>query len=246
MTPSARLLEGRVALVTGAGSGIGKAIAVALAQAGAGVVVCGRTPRNIEMVERLCMDLGADALAVPCDVRKAMLVDTLVRTTVQHFGRLDTLINNAGIMQITSLETTDEELWDGMLETNLKGPYLVTRSALQYLKEARGHIVNVSSVAGRESFSGSTAYCASKWGLMGFTNALRKEMRPHGVRVSAVLPGAVDTPLWDDINGDWQRSTMLEPDTVARAVVDLLQQPAGASVDEVVLTPSQDKSSNDT
>ena len=246
MTASGRPLEGRVALVTGAGTGIGKAIAVALAQAGAGVVVCGRTPRNIEAVERQLMELGADALAVPCDVRKAMLVDTLVRTTVQHFGRLDTLINNAGIMQVTPLESTDEELWDTIVETNLKGSYLVTRSALKYLKEAHGHIVNISSVAGREAFAGSTAYCASKWGLMGFTNALRKEVRPHGVRVSSVLPGAVDTPLWDDVSGDWQRSTMLQPDTVARAVIDLLSQPPGASVDEVVLTPSQDRSLKDT
>lgn len=239
MTTATKPLAGRVALITGAGSGIGKAIAEALALAGAGLTVSGRTPKTIEALEHRLRDEGVEILAVPCDVRKALHVDTLVRTTVEHFGRLDIVINNAGILQIAPLEQTDEALWDAILETNLKGAYLVTRSALPHLRESRGDIVNISSTAGRQAFAGSSAYCASKWGLMGLTNVLREELRDTGIRVMTVVPGAVDTGIWDDIPGDWNRSAMLRPAAVAKAVVDLLQQPRDASVDEIVLTATK-------
>ncbi len=104
-----------------------------------------------------------------------------------------------GILQIAPIEQTDESLWDAILETNLKGAYLVTRSALPHLRESRGDIVNISSTAGRQAFAGSSAYCASKWGLMGLTNVLREELRDTGIRVMTVVPGAVDTGIWDDI-----------------------------------------------
>ena len=231
-------LAGRVALITGAGSGIGKAIAEALAQAGAGLTLSGRTPKKLEALEHQLSDQGTEVLSVPCDVRNALHVDNLVRTTVQHFGRLDILINNAGILAIAPIEQTDEALWDAILETNLKGTYMVTRSALRHLRESKGDIINISSTAGRQAFAGSSAYCASKWGLMGLTNVLREELRDTGMRVMTVVPGAVDTEIWDDIPGDWQRAEMLRPEAVAQAVVELLQQPRPASVDEIVLTPT--------
>jgi NADP-dependent 3-hydroxy acid dehydrogenase YdfG len=238
MATATRPLEGRVALITGAGSGIGKAIAAALAQAGASLTVSGRTPKKLEAIERQLSQDGADVLAVPCDVRKALHVETLVRTTVQHFGRLDIVINNAGIMQIAPIEQTEEALWDAILETNLKGAYMVTRSALNHLRESQGDIVNIASIAGRQAFAGSSAYCASKWGLMGLTNVLREELRGSGIRVLTVLPGDVDTSIWDDIPGEWNRAAMLRPEVVAQAVVNLLQQPRDASVHEIVVTPT--------
>jgi NAD(P)-dependent dehydrogenase (short-subunit alcohol dehydrogenase family) len=235
MTPATKPLEGRVALITGAGSGIGKAISEALAAAGAGLTVSGRTPKKIEALEHQLSDEGVEILAVPCDVRKALHVDTLVRTTVQHFGRLDIVINNAGILHIAPIEQTDEAVWDAILETNLKGTYLVTRTALPHLRESRGDIVNISSTAGRRAYAGSSAYCASKWGLMGLTGVLREELRDTGIRVMTVVPPAVDTGIWDEIPGDWDRASMLRPETVAQAVLDLLQQPRDAAVHEIDL-----------
>jgi NAD(P)-dependent dehydrogenase (short-subunit alcohol dehydrogenase family) len=232
-------LAGRVAIVTGAGRGIGRACALALAAAGARVVLAARSEREIAAVQRRISAAGGAALAVGCDVRDAASVRALVATTVRRFGAIDILLNNAGAFQIASLAATDEELWDTILDTNLKGTYLVTRAALPHLLRRRGHVLNVVSTAGRVVFPGNAAYGASKWGLLGFTNVLREELRGRGVRVTALLPGAVDTPIWDRIAGRWNRARMLRPEVVARLVVEACSLPEDACLEELVVTPTR-------
>ena len=231
-------LQGRVALITGGGRGIGRAVAESLARRGARIVLAARTRAEIERVARKLEAAGSATLAVPCDVRDAAQVQDLVRAAERRFHRIDILVNNAGAFQIRPFADTDEELWDTILDTNLKATYLVTRAALPLLLRRRGHIVNVSSVAGRIAFAGSSAYCASKWGVLGLSAVLREELRTSGVRVTAVLPGAVDTPIWSTVPGDWDRTGMLRPAQVAEAIAELCCQPASACADELMITPT--------
>lgn len=232
-------LTGRVAVVTGAGRGIGRAVALALAQAGADVVLAARTRAEIDSVATQIQRLGRQTLAVECNVCDSASVRKLVSSAVQRLKRIDILVNSAGSFQVRSIEETDETTWDAILDTNLKGTYLVTRAALTQLKRRRGHVFNLVSIAGRTVFPGNAAYCASKWGTLGFTNVLREEMRPHGVRVTSLLPGAVDTDLWSGVPGNWDRKRMLSPETVARLVVHVCAQPPDTTTDEVVLTPTR-------
>jgi NAD(P)-dependent dehydrogenase (short-subunit alcohol dehydrogenase family) len=231
-------LAGQVALVTGAGRGLGRALAEELAAAGASVVLAARTAREIRAGAATIERRGGTARAVVCDVRDARSVLQLVDTVVREFHHLDIVVNNAGVFQIAPLAATDEALWQTILDTNLTGAYRVARAALQPLVRSRGLVVNIVSVAGRVAFPGDAAYCASKFGLLGLTNVLREELRPLGVRVTAVLPGAIDTPVWDGVSGTWDRTTMLDPRTVARMVAHACSMPASAMVDEITLTPA--------
>jgi NAD(P)-dependent dehydrogenase (short-subunit alcohol dehydrogenase family) len=243
MTSAAgRPLQGRVGLVTGAGRGLGRAIAAALAASGARVVLAARTRGEIESAaDELTRSSGSEALAVPCDVRDAAQVRALVERAVAGFGGIDILVNNAGVFRLAPVAETDEAAWDAMLDTNLKGAFLVARAAVPHLVARRGHVINMVSLAGRNAYRDNGAYCASKWGLLGFTNVLREELRQEGVRVTALLPGAVDTPIWDAVAGTWDRSRMLRPETVARLVVEICTQPPEVSTDEVVIGPSAGK-----
>jgi len=240
-TDDTHTLRGRIALVTGAGRGIGRAVAGALAGAGAHVVLAARSRGDIESVAADLTSARHEALAIACDVRDPAQVRELVDAAVGRFGGLDILVNNAGIFRIASVEETDDATWDAIVDTNLKGSFLVTRAALPHLVARRGHVINMVSLAGRSVFRGNGAYCASKWGLLGFTNVLREEMRSHGVRVTSLLPGAVDTPIWDAAGGTWDRSRMMQPETVARLVVEICTQPPEASTDEVVVAPTGGK-----
>jgi 3-oxoacyl-[acyl-carrier protein] reductase len=231
-------LRGKVVLITGAGRGIGRALANDFAAAGATLVLAARTGRGIGTAARTIVRRGGRALPVLCDVRDPAAVSELVRRALAEFKRIDILVNNAGAFQIAPLADTTEALWDAIVDTNLKGTYLVTRAALGAVVRARGQVVNMVSVAGRMAFPGDSAYCASKWGVLGFTNVLREELRPLGVRVTAVLPGAVDTPVWDHVPGDWNRTQMLAPAAVARFVVAACTLPPECAVDECTINPT--------
>ena len=231
-------LRGKVALVTGAGRGLGRAIALALGEAGASVVLAARTEREIVATTRALVRRGTRALAVVCDVRDAAEVAGLVDAAMRSCRRLDIVVNNAGVFRMAPVARTDEALWNEVVDTNLKGTYLVTRAALPHLRRSRGHFVNIVSIAGRMTFPDNAAYCASKWGALGFTNVLREELRDAGVRVTAVLPGAIDTPSWDAAPGRWDRRRMLSPTSVADAIVHACTQPAGTTTDEIVIRPT--------
>jgi NAD(P)-dependent dehydrogenase (short-subunit alcohol dehydrogenase family) len=236
-------LAGRLALITGANRGIGLAIARALARAGCNLIVTGRDERALAKArDELAMlqpqKRNAYILAQSCDVRSPDSVDylfTLVRGLHQP---LDILINNAGVGHPNrTVSELPYPTWMEVIDTNLNGLFLMTQAALAVMKRGSTIVINLS-IAAERVFPGSAAYSASKHGALGFTNTLREELRPKGIRVIALLPGATDTAIWDALWPKAPRRKMISAETVARTVLDALLLPENATVEKVVLMPS--------
>jgi 3-oxoacyl-[acyl-carrier protein] reductase len=227
-------LAERVAVVTGGTRGIGLATARMLAQAGSAVVVAARNGRD---VERVAGELGPRALGVACDVRHVEGCDRLIAMTAERFGRLDVLINNAGLGIFGPVEAMSLDDWHRQIETNLDGVFYCCRAALPHLKRAGGWIINIGSLAGKNAFAGGAAYNASKFGLLGFSEALMLEVRHDGVRVSCVMPGSVATEFSGDaaVGSDWK----LRAEDVAQVVQDLLAFPGRALPSRIEIRPSR-------
>jgi NAD(P)-dependent dehydrogenase (short-subunit alcohol dehydrogenase family) len=188
--------SGRVALVTGGSQGIGRAVVELLAEAGTSVGVCGLEADVVDETVRAVADRGGQAIAVPADVTDRASVERAVAATVERYGRLDTLVASAGIQRYGTVVDTEEEVWDEVFAINVKGVYLAARSALPHLRRSdRGSIVVVSSVQGHAAQSEVAAYAASKGALDALVRAMAVDEAGHGVRVNAVCPGSVDTPM---------------------------------------------------
>jgi 3-oxoacyl-[acyl-carrier protein] reductase len=231
-------LKGKVAVVTGASKGIGKAIAVALADAGVKVVLAARTHRTVEQVAFNLRETGADAFAVPTDVTDADAVQNLIQRTIETYQKLDILINSAGNGIFGTVVDFDLSDWDSVINSNLKGVYLCAKYALPHLlTQGEGQIVNVLSIAAKVAFPASSAYCAAKAGALALTKVLAAEVREQNIRVTAVLPGSVETPFWDDIPQHPDFEKMLKPEHVANAVLSVCQQPIGMVTEEIVVMP---------
>jgi NAD(P)-dependent dehydrogenase (short-subunit alcohol dehydrogenase family) len=225
----------RVAIVTGASRGIGAAIARLLAQRGWRLVLAARSGAELE---ELAGELP-EAVAVPTDVTRAEDVQRLVETARVRFGRVDALINNAGLTHVAPFEQTSEEAFDRMMAVNVKGPFLCTQAVLPLMREqGSGEILNLLSVAAKRVFPEWSAYCASKFALDGLGKALAEELKGSGIRVGAIYPGATDSPLWDGVGPDIPRGGMMRPEAVAEAVAFMLDQPASARLSELVLEPA--------
>jgi 3-oxoacyl-[acyl-carrier protein] reductase len=234
-------LTGQVALITGGGRGIGAETAKQLAQLGATVVLLARTRAQLEATATQIRDSGGKAYWFAADVSEEDALREAVQSALSIGGSIDILVNNAGfIHSFGSIASSDPTEWWRTLEGNLKGMYLTTRSVLpSMLEQGRGQILNVLSVAGIRAFAGLSAYsCAKAAGLM-FTRILAKEVRKHGIRVMAILPGAVDTAIWGDGEGIPDREKMIRPATVARLIVQMLTTPADAMVDELLVLPQE-------
>jgi 3-oxoacyl-[acyl-carrier protein] reductase len=189
-------LKDSVAIVTGGGRGIGKTIALALAKEGAKIVICARTIREIYNTAKEIRSLGREVLAVKSDVRSSDDVRNFIKKAISKFGRVDILINNAGIGLYKPLMKTSEKNWEDVIDTNLKGTFLCCREVLPIMvKQRKGIIVNISSVAGKHGFANMSAYCASKFGVIGLTESLAKEVNKFGIKVYAVCPDRVDTEI---------------------------------------------------
>jgi len=235
---SSQNLPGKVALITGASQGIGLAIARALAAEGCNLVI---TSRNKTTLAKACRELkakNAHVLSCLCDVRDPVSVRDLMAAVQRRFHTIDILINNAGIAHSNlSVAELSLESWREVIDTNLTGMFLITRDALPLMKSG-GVIVNNLSIAARRAFAGSSAYNASKHGALGFTNTLREELREKGIRVIALLPGATDTAIWNTLWPEAPRKKMMQPETVAQALVNTLVLPAESTVEELVIMPS--------
>jgi 3-oxoacyl-[acyl-carrier protein] reductase len=234
-------LTGQVALITGGGRGIGAETATLLARQGATVVLVARTQAQLEATATQIRDAGGKAFWFVADVADEGALREAVQGALSINGSIDILVNNAGFIRAFGpIATSDPAEWWHTLEGNLKGMYLTTRLVLpSMLEQGRGQIVNVLSVAGARAFAGLSAYsCAKAAGLM-FTRILAKEVRKQGIRVMAILPGAVDTAIWGEGEGIPDREKMIRPETVARLIVQMLTTPPDATVDELLVLPQE-------
>ena len=231
-------LGGKVAIVTGGSRGIGRAIAQMLASHGAAVAVTARREADAERAAAAVAAAGPGrTLGVACDVRSWEECRALVERTTAELGRLDVLVNNAGVGVFAPLAAMTLDDWRLQIGTNLDGVFHCCRAALAHLVASEGWIVNVGSLAGRNAFAGGTAYNASKFGLLGFSEALMLEVRQRGVRVACVMPGSVATDFGSGATDDtgWK----LRPEDVAEVVRDLLAFPARALPSRVEIRPSR-------
>ena len=230
------LLAGKVALVTGAGRGIGRSVALRLAGLGATVVVSSRTDGEIKSTANEITESGGKALAVKADVSLEREVEQLFARIESEFGRLDILINNAGIGLFGPLDEFPVAEFDRVMAVNLKGTFMCCQQAMQIMRPAgQGYIINISSVVGFKGYPGQSAYTASKHGIMGLTKSLAVEAQEDGIRVSAILPGGVDTGLVREARPDLESDCLLSPDDIAQAVEYLLSLSERAAVDEIYI-----------
>ncbi len=227
----------RVALVTGASRGIGAEIAKRLAFEGYRVVL---GARSIQPIKTLAASLP-EAIAVRLDVTNPHDVTAMVEAAMEQWGRVDALINNAGHAHIGPVEETTPEAFQHLMAVNVLGPFMCTRAVLPKMRaQGGGHIVNILSVAARRVFPEWSAYCASKFALDGFGKALAEEVKGTGIIVTAIYPGATDTPLWEGANLSAEaRAGMVQAEDVADAVAFALRQPARTRLAELVVEPAK-------
>jgi len=240
-------LSGRVVAVTGASSGIGEATVLACAGAGAAVSLAARRTDRIDaLAERIAAD-GGRAVAIETDVTDEAQARAFVGRTRDELGRLDALVNNAGVMLLGPIEDAPTEEWRRMVDVNVMGVLYCTHAALPVMREqGGGQIVNVSSVAGRVARAGAGVYNLTKFGIGAFSEALRQECVPHGIRVTLVEPGGVTTelqghnrePVREMIAERFKDVTPLEPGDIARAILYALGQPDGVAVNELLVRPA--------
>jgi len=231
-------LNKQVAVVTGAGRGIGAAIARKLAALGAVVILCGRKREPLESTAAEIGEAGGRAEVLPCDVTDLSSVEAAAQHIDKTHGRADILVNNAGIGGFGGpLREMLPESWDAVLNTNLRGVYYCIRSFAPMMVRAKnGHIINISSLAGKNPLPNGAAYAASKWGLNGLSYSVAEELRVHSIRVSVICPGSVDTELSPHVGKDSRK--MLQPDDVAHVVGMLVTQAPQSFASEILLRPT--------
>jgi NAD(P)-dependent dehydrogenase (short-subunit alcohol dehydrogenase family) len=232
-------LKGKVAIVTGSTRGIGRAIVEYLAKSGCNVVISARHEAHCREAAQQVGSLGGGkALGVACDVRSNTDCERLVKETIAEFGRLDILVNNAGIGGFQNVIDMQPDRWDAVIGTNLNGLFYCTHAALPHLqKSTPSWIINIGSLAGKNAFPGGAAYNASKFGLIGFSEALMQEVRQQGVRVSYIMPGSVATDF--DGSGSPNGAWMIQPEDIAQIVIDLLEMPDRTLPSRVEVRPSR-------
>jgi 3-oxoacyl-[acyl-carrier protein] reductase len=232
-------LGGQVAVVTGASSGIGEAVSKRLATLGATVLLVARDGARLGRVHQQIELTGGQAELAPLDLHDEVAIAELVRSLEARHGRCDILVNNAGIGAMGApLHETAPATWDAVMATNLRAPYLMIRAlAPMMIAAGRGHIINISSLAGHNPLKNGAAYAASKWGLNGLTYSVAEELRDFGVRVSVVAPGSVNTGFSSSktADGSWK----IQPDNVADVVAMLVTQSSQSFVSEVLLRPAR-------
>ena len=229
-------LMNQAAVVTGASRGIGRAIALRLGRMGASVAICARKREEIERAAASLREESIKVLPIVADVTQPGDVQMLIERTSAEFGEIEVLVNNAGIGIFGSFHERSESDWNAVLNTNLKAVFLTSRAvAPSMIRLGRGHIINISSLASKSAFPGGALYCASKWGLMGLTACMAEELRAHGVRVSVICPGSVNTEF--SAHSGRSSATLLQPEDVAHAVAALLGQSSQSFISEVDLRP---------
>ncbi|WP_022799872.1 SDR family oxidoreductase [Deinococcus ficus] len=239
MTTGKTTPAGRSAFITGGSKGIGYAVAQTLIGAGYGVTI---TARNEGEVQDAARRLGEQALGVACDVRDAQAVQAAVQAHVDRFGGLDVLLANAGVGRFAPVQDLSLDDWNAVIDTNLTGVFHCVKAAFPHLKaggeKPGGYVITLSSLAGKNPFAGGAAYNASKFGLNGFTEAMMLDLRPHGIKVSQIMPGSVATYFNDHTPTDadaWK----IQPEDLAQIVLDLLEMHPRTLPSRVEVRPAQ-------
>ena len=240
-------IEGKVVVITGASSGLGEATARMLSTQGAIVVLGARRAERIQALANELTENGAKALAVTTDVTNSEQVKALVDAAATTYGRVDVMINNAGLMPQSLLERLKIDEWDRMIDVNIKGVLYGIAAALPYMKEQKsGHIINVSSVAGHKVRPGSSVYAATKYAVRALSEGLRQEVKPYNIRTTIISPGAVDTELPNtitdpDVAGNihkFYQEMAIPADSFARTVVFAMSQPDDVDINEILFRPT--------
>jgi NAD(P)-dependent dehydrogenase (short-subunit alcohol dehydrogenase family) len=230
-------LQGKIIVVIGGSRGIGLAIAETCRREDAQLVIVGR---DRTALARAALSLKGQALAVRADVTRPPDVDRLFRRIKQRFSRVDVLVESAGVFTFKPFIRTTLEDWKRNIDSNLTSLFLTTRAALPLLERSdAAHLVNILSVSSTHAFPNCSAYCASKFGALGFTRVIAEELRPKKIRVTAVLPGSTNTRMVREFGFPVERATIIQPEDVAETVLAALLQPPRTTIDEVHLTPSR-------
>jgi len=232
-------LAGKVAIVTGASRGIGKAISILLAQSGSRVVLAARSEPQLKSVSEEISSQNGEALVIPTDLTVDKEMEQLVQQTLKEWGSVDILINNAGLGKVAPVIKAKVSDWDETFRVNLRAPMFLSKLVLPTMMErGEGSIINISSVSGKSGQANGSAYSASKFGLIGFTQSLYEEVREYGIRVAAICPGFVDTPLIPQMRR-MDRSKMIRPEDIAQTVLFVLTSPPTACPVEITVRPQR-------
>jgi 3-oxoacyl-[acyl-carrier protein] reductase len=230
-------IENQVAVVTGAGRGIGRAIAVELGKLGARVVLTARSRTELEETART---IGLSASVVPADVRKKEELQRLFEHTATAIGPVDVLVNAAGLGIFGPVAGFKDEDFETLIQTNLRGIFFTVRFVLpSMIERKRGHIINIASIAGKVGSANRAVYCASKFGVVGFTESLAEEVRQHGIRASVICPGSTDTRFSPGETSGKARERMLSPADIAHAVRMIVLQEPNSFISEIIMRPTQ-------
>ncbi len=236
-------IDGKVTVVTGAARGLGEAIARELSNAGAKVALLDMRTDLVNQVAKDIQDCGHEAIAVTVDLTNEKAIWAALDQVIEHFGKIDFLINNAGTDKTESIEEIAVEDWERVLKVNLIAPFLTSKYVLPKMKQnGGGHIINVASTAAKRAWANASAYHASKWGLLGFTEALHVEGRKDGVKVTALIAGGMKTPFLLDRFPDIDTETLQDPRNVAETVHYILTQPEETVIPEVMVIPMKETS----
>lgn len=239
-------IEGKVVIITGASSGIGEAVAKHLTALGAKVSLGARRKDKLDQIVQDIEQTGGSARAFITDVTKKEDLDALVKNTLDAFGRVDVIFNNAGLMPLSRLENLHYEEWEKMIDTNIKGVLYGIGAVLPVFKEQKsGHFINVSSVAGHRVGPGAAVYSATKFAVRAISEGLRQEVKPYNIRTTIISPGAIKTELPDTITDNKIKEVMqpvldiaISPESIARAVAYVIEQPEEFDVNEIILRPT--------
>lgn len=227
-------LKDRVAVVTAGGSGIGQGIAIKLSQEGADVVIVDLNLKYANIVAGEIKKEGVRSLSLKADVSNADEVEEMINFTIKKFGRIDILVNNAGINKPAPVWDVTEEVWDLTMKVNLKSVFLCSKEVIPFMmKERRGKIINISSISGKKGGTWLSPYCASKFGIIGFTQSIARELAPFNINVNAVCPGIVFTPLWNKLAKVFSKKLNLPPDKVKEYYVERIPFKRPASIDDI-------------
>jgi NAD(P)-dependent dehydrogenase (short-subunit alcohol dehydrogenase family) len=236
-------LEGKIVLVTGGARGLGESICKELSHSGAKVI-----PADFrkELVETVASELGTNGeqiKPVVADLCDEYQMEAAIKQVIDHYGRLDVLVNNAGTDKTVPIEELSIADWDNVMAVNLRAPFVLSKLAFPYMRDqGGGHIINIVSTAAKRAWANASAYHASKWGLLGFSHALHVEGRPHNIKVTAVVVGGMRTPFLLDRFPDIDPSVLQDPQNVARAISFLLTQPAETVIPEITVLPMKETS----